>query len=66
VRDFSEEKMKQACASGGRRRAEVTIGVNNMLDTDPPNCFSCQLNGFDPNTCTARGQFGYRRLTWRP
>lgn len=47
-------------------RAEFTIGVNNILDTDPPNCFSCQLNGFDPNTYDVPGQFGYVRLTWRP
>lgn len=47
-------------------RSEFTIGVNNILDTDPPNCFSCQLNGFDPNTYDVPGQFGYVRLTWRP
>ncbi|MFN0024555.1 MAG: TonB-dependent receptor domain-containing protein, partial [Parvularculaceae bacterium] len=48
------------------KRAEFTIGVNNILDTNPPNCFSCQLNGFDPNTYDVPGQFGYVRLTWRP
>ena len=48
------------------KRTELTIGVNNILDTDPPNCFSCQLNGFDPNTYDVPGQFGYVRLTWRP
>ena len=48
------------------KRTEFTIGVNNILDTDPPNCFSCQLNGFDPNTYDVPGQFGYVRLTWRP
>jgi iron complex outermembrane receptor protein len=36
------------------------------LRSDPPNCFSCQLNGFDPNTYDVPGQFGYVRLTWRP
>ncbi len=47
-------------------RSEFTIGVNNILNTDPPNCFSCQLNGFDPNTYDVPGQFGYVRLTFRP
>lgn len=45
---------------------EFSLGVNNVLDTDPPPCFSCQLNGFDPNTYDAPGQFGYVRLVWRP
>lgn len=48
------------------KRTEFTVGVNNILDTNPPNCFSCQLNGFDPNTYDVPGQFGYVRLTWRP
>lgn len=48
------------------KRAEFTIGVNNILDNDPPACFSCQQNGFDPNTYDPSGQFGYVRLTFRP
>ncbi len=47
-------------------RLEFTIGVNNLTNTDPPNCFSCQLNGFDPNTYDIPGRFGYVRATWRP
>ena len=47
-------------------RSEFTIGVNNVLETDPPPCFSCQLNGFDPNTYDPPGRYGYVRLTWRP
>ena len=47
-------------------RAEFTIGVNNILDTDPPPCFSCQAGGFDPATYDVPGQFGFVRLTYRP
>lgn len=45
---------------------EFTVGVNNILDTDPPPCFSCQAGGFDPATYDVPGQFGYVRLTFRP
>lgn len=48
------------------KRAEFTIGVNNILDTDPPACFSCQAAGYDSNTYDVPGQFGYVRLTFRP
>lgn len=47
-------------------RMEFTIGANNITKTDPPNCFSCQLNGFDPNTYDVPGRYGYVRLTFRP
>ncbi len=47
-------------------RMEATVGVNNVLDTDPPPCFSCQAGGYDPSTYDVPGQFGYVRLTWRP
>lgn len=45
---------------------EFTLGVNNVLDTDPPPCFSCQAGGFDPAQYDVPGQFGYVRLVWRP
>ncbi len=47
-------------------RTELTVGVNNVLDTDPPPCFSCQAGGFDPATYDVPGQFGYIRLTITP
>ena len=47
-------------------RTEFTVGVNNLLDTDPPPCFSCQAGGFDPAQYDVPGQFGYVRLTFRP
>jgi len=47
-------------------RSSFTLGVNNVTKEDPPNCFSCQLNGFDPNTYDIPGRFGYVRLTITP
>lgn len=47
-------------------RTEFTVGVNNLLDTDPPPCFSCQAGGFDPAQYDVPGQFGFVRLTFRP
>jgi iron complex outermembrane receptor protein len=37
----------------------VTAGVNNLLNNDPPNCYSCALNGFNGATYDVPGVFGY-------
>jgi iron complex outermembrane receptor protein len=37
----------------------VTAGVNNLFDNDPPPCYSCSLNGFNPLTYDVPGIFGY-------
>jgi iron complex outermembrane receptor protein len=37
----------------------VTAGVNNLFDRDPPVCYSCALNGFNPATYDVPGIFGY-------
>ncbi|MFC3558045.1 TonB-dependent receptor domain-containing protein [Sphingomonas qilianensis] len=47
------------------QRAALTIGVNNVFNTDPPACFSCSLNNFDPTTYDVPGQFGYLRLSYK-
>jgi iron complex outermembrane receptor protein len=41
----------------------LAIGVNNVFDKDPPACFSCSLNNYDPTTYDVPGQFGYVRLS---
>jgi iron complex outermembrane receptor protein len=41
-----------------------TFGVNNVFDKDPPACFSCSLNNFDPTTYDIPGRFGYLRLSY--
>jgi iron complex outermembrane receptor protein len=45
-------------------RLGVTLGVNNVFDADPPACFSCSLNNYDPTTYDIPGRFGYARLTY--
>ncbi|HET9623620.1 MAG TPA: TonB-dependent receptor [Kofleriaceae bacterium] len=40
-------------------RLSITAGVNNFTDRDPPNCYSCSLNGFNPATYDIPGVFGY-------
>ena len=45
--------------------AMFTIGVNNLFDQDPPGCFTCGLNNYDPTTYDAPGRFGYIRLSYK-
>ena len=42
----------------------VSLGVNNVFDTDPPACTSCSLNNYDPTTYDVPGRFGYVRLSY--
>ena len=43
----------------------VTLGMNNIFEEDPPACYSCSLNGYDPSTYDMPGSFAYLRATWR-
>ena len=43
-------------------RTTLTIGVLNFLDTNPPECLSCALNGFDATLYEVPGAFGYLRV----
>ncbi len=45
-------------------RLGLTVGVNNLFDTDPPACFSCSLNNYDPTTYDVPGRFGYARVSY--
>jgi len=47
------------------RRFAFTVGVNNVFNQDPPACFSCSLNNFDPTTYDVPGQFGYARISYK-
>jgi iron complex outermembrane receptor protein len=40
----------------------VTVGANNLFDKDPPPCFSCALNGYDPSAYDIPGVFLYARV----
>ncbi|MGE3930170.1 MAG: TonB-dependent receptor [Hyphomonadaceae bacterium] len=46
-------------------RVTIALGVNNLADEDPPGCFSCGLNNFDPTTYDPPGRFGYLRIAYR-
>lgn len=47
------------------KRFAFTIGMNNVFDKDPPACFTCSLNNFDPTTYDVPGQFGYLRISYK-
>jgi iron complex outermembrane receptor protein len=46
------------------RGLTITAGVNNILNRDPPTCFSCSLNGFNALTYDVPGIFGYLSATY--
>lgn len=46
-------------------RITLALGINNVTDEDPPGCFTCGLNNFDPTTYDAPGRFGYLRISYR-
>ena len=43
----------------------ISVGANNLFDQDPPPCFSCALNGYDPSAYDAPGVFLYARVVAR-
>ncbi len=36
---------------------KMTLGVNNVFNQDPPNCYTCSLNGYDAGTYDLPGIF---------
>jgi iron complex outermembrane receptor protein len=47
------------------RRLVLTIGGNNLTDRDPPGCFTCSVNNYDPTTYDVPGQFFYGRISYK-
>ena len=47
------------------RRMMLTVGGNNLTDKDPPGCFTCSINNFDPTTYDVPGQFFYGRISFK-
>ena len=48
------------------RSLQLTAGVNNLLDDDPPICLSCSLNGYDASTYDIPGgRYFYMRADLR-
>lgn len=46
-------------------KLKVSVGINNLLDQDPPICVSCSLNGYDASNYDLPGRFGFLELNWR-
>lgn len=47
---------------GWMKGLQLTAGLNNVFDEDPPICLSCSLNGYDPSTYDIPGgRFWYLR-----
>ena len=46
-------------------RVRLTVGGNNLTDKDPPGCFSCSINNFDPTTYDVPGPFFYGRISYK-
>lgn len=44
---------------------DITLGINNAFDEDPPACYSCSLNGYDPSNYDSPGQFWYISAVYR-
>jgi iron complex outermembrane receptor protein len=47
------------------KRLMLTVGGNNLTDKDPPGCFTCGINNFDPTTYDVPGQFFYGRVSYK-
>ena len=47
------------------RRILLTVGGNNLTDKDPPGCFTCSVNNYDPTTYDVPGQFFYGRISYK-
>lgn len=43
----------------------ITLGVNNVTNREPPDCYTCSLNGFASTTYDIPGVFGYLSASYR-
>jgi iron complex outermembrane receptor protein len=43
----------------------LTVGGNNLTDKDPPGCFTCSVNNYDPTTYDVPGPFYYGRVSFK-
>ena len=46
-------------------RVTLTVGGNNLTDKDPPGCFTCSINNYDPTTYDVPGRFYYGRIAYK-
>lgn len=49
---------------GAMEEVEISLGIKNLTDEDPPVCRSCTINGFDGNIYPFPGRFAYLQLSY--
>lgn len=54
---YHDVRMQWMAPGGSGLR--ISGGINNVFGTDPPECLSCSLNGYDASLYDLPGQFGY-------
>ncbi|MDY6946969.1 MAG: TonB-dependent receptor [Pseudomonadota bacterium] len=47
------------------QQLQVAVGVNNLLDEDPPPCLSCDLNNYDGTLYPVPGRFFHARAAFK-
>jgi iron complex outermembrane receptor protein len=47
------------------RRVTLTVGGNNLTNKNPPACFTCSVNNYDPTTYDVPGRFFYGRISYK-
>jgi iron complex outermembrane recepter protein len=47
------------------QQLQLALGVNNILDEDPPPCRACDLNNFDGTLYPVPGRFIHARAAIR-
>lgn len=45
------------------KKVAITGGINNLFDQDPPPCYTCSVNNYDPTTYDVPGRFAYARIS---
>ena len=51
------------CGQANAKGLQLTAGINNVFDEDPPLCTSCLLNGYEPQVYDMPGsRFWYVRM----
>lgn len=47
------------------QRVTLTLGGNNLTNKNPPDCFTCSVNNYDPTTYDVPGRFFYGRIAYK-
>ncbi len=60
---YNDAQVRWRPGFGEENGLAITFGIQNIFDEDPPTCYSCSLNGYDPSNYDAQGVFGYLQAT---